>query len=470
MDRTARIVPGVVSVRASLFLSRTKLGVHLALTMGLCGSSLASSVPASQEHKQVHDPLTGYSCLTAFECPCDLITNCRREPLDLTIRHDRDALGRRAYVTNQSNWNSYVLDGLQDRVCLVRRDRDQQCARRKQFKRIERERIANRVGFGQHGDALPNDLEPETAWRHQLDEPRREPTFGRIVHCVHGIADIGSRECRTHDTDAGVNEETSAPLENICIHPSSQLLGLLSRQDRSALDGHALCQQDLIAYGNMGLPHKASRGDFAKHLPHQNRAVQALGDFRVSTSESDIQFFTRVPHIRHDCLGQLGCRAILWKKHDNEKPERPCAQDGNVVRVDVNCVTADLIGGKGDGIGPNDEIVISGVDDGRVLTNLRSNEQARIMLRRMPQQRSHMLKRKFADGQNLLRLTSSHVLMIIDEAAGRVKDRIRGPRFTLVQLRKTKPMPDVPAERRFAMDLSCFGNIYAALSLSNLPT
>jgi len=31
-------------------------------------------------------------------------------------------------------------------------------------------------------------------------------------------------------------------------------------------------------------------------------------------------------------------------------------------------------------------------------------------------------------------------------------------------------MPDVPAERRFAMDLSCFGNIYAALSLSNLPT
>jgi hypothetical protein len=76
----------------------------------------------------------------------------------------------------------------------------------------------------------------------------------------------------------------------------------------------------------------------------------------------------------------------------------------------VNSVTPDVISGKGDGICRDDEIVIACVDDGRVLTNLRSNEQARIMLRQMPQQRSQMLKRKFADWKNLLRLVASHAL------------------------------------------------------------
>jgi hypothetical protein len=74
----------------------------------------------------------------------------------------------------------------------------------------------------------------------------------------------------------------------------------------------------------------------------------------------------------------------------------------------VNSVTPDVISGKGDGICRDDEIAIACVDDGRVLANLRSNEQARIMLWQMPQQRSQMLRRKFADWQNLLWLAASH--------------------------------------------------------------
>jgi len=81
----------------------------------------------------------------------------------------------------------------------------------------------------------------------------------------------------------------------------------------------------------------------------------------------------------------------------------------------VNCVTPDVIRGKGDGICCDDEIAISGFDDGRVLANLGSNEEARIMLRRMPEQRSQMFKRKFANWQSL-RLAASHALTIIDEA------------------------------------------------------
>jgi hypothetical protein len=60
------------------------------------------------------------------------------------------------------------------------------------------------------------------------------------------------------------------------------------------------------------------------------------------------------------------------------------------------------------GICRDDEIAIACVDGGRVLANLRSNEQARIMLWQMPQQRSRMLKRKFADWKNLLRFAASH--------------------------------------------------------------
>ena len=138
-----------------------------------------------------------------------------------------------------------------------------------------------------------------------------------------------------------------------------------------------------------------------------------MGDFRVPAAERDAQFFARGPHIGHDRLGQFGRRAALRKEHDDEEPQRARAQDGNVVRVDVNSVTPDVISGKGDGICRNDEIAITCVDDGRVLANLRSNEQARIMLWQMPQQRAQMLKRKFADWQNLLRLAASHALTLV---------------------------------------------------------
>src|ERR1035437_8874403 len=231
---------------------------------------------------------------------------------------------------------------------------------------------------------------------------------------------MGSRESRTHDTDAGLNQETSGPRQKIGINPSPQPFGLLSCEDRGALDGHTACQQDQIADGDASLPHKASRSDLAEHLTDQNRAVEALGDFRVPAADRDAQFLARGPHIGHDRLGQFGLRAALRKKHDDEEPQRARAQDGNVVRVDVNSVTPDVISGKGDGICRDDEIAIARVDDGRVLANLRSNKQARIMLGQMPQQRSQMLKRKFADWKNIFRLAASHALTLVSSLqAGR---------------------------------------------------
>jgi hypothetical protein len=130
----------------------------------------------------------------------------------------------------------------------------------------------------------------------------------------------------------------------------------------------------------VSLPHKASRGDFPEHLPDQNRSVQALSDFGVPASERNSQFFTGGPYITHDPLGQFACRAILWKKHDNEKPERACTQDSDVVCINVNYVATDVIRGEGDWIGRNNDITISGVDNSRVLANLGTNEETRIKL------------------------------------------------------------------------------------------
>jgi len=76
------------------------------------------------------------------------------------------------------------------------------------------------------------------------------------------------------------------------------------------------------------------------------------------------------------------------------------------------CVTTNMIRGQGDGIRRNDEIAITRIDNGRVLANLGSNQQARIALGQVAQQRSQMLKRKFADWQNLFRLVVSHGLAL----------------------------------------------------------
>ena len=179
--------------------------------------------------------------ITTFEGSRDLVSNWG-ERLYGPIRHDRDALVRRTHLTNHHNRNACGLNGRQDRVRSVWRDGYQQRARRNQFQRIERERTANRVGFGKHGNVLSNDPKPETRGRHQLEEPHREPAFRRIVHRMHDLADIGSRESRIHDTDAGLNQETSGPRQKIGINPSPHSFGLLSCEDRGALDGHTACQ------------------------------------------------------------------------------------------------------------------------------------------------------------------------------------------------------------------------------------
>ena len=206
-----------------------------------------------------------------------------------------------------------------------------------------------------------------------LDIGSAKPARELRQRIPHHLVDI-CRESRIHDTDAGLIQEASGPCQKIGINPSPQLFGFLSCEDCGALDGHAACQQDQITDGDARLPHKSIQCDLAEHLTNQNRAVEALRDFRVPAAEREPQFVARGPHIGQDRLGQFSRRAALRKEHDDEEPQRACAQDRNIVRVDVNCVAPDVISGKGDGICGDDEIAIACVDDGRILSNLRSNK------------------------------------------------------------------------------------------------
>jgi hypothetical protein len=140
------------------------------------------------------------------------------------------------------------------------------------------------------------------------------------VHCAHGVADLGSREGRTHHTDAGFRQEASSSAQNVSINPFPQLVGLLSRQDRRALDGHTPCQQDLIANSDPSFSDKTSRVDLAEHLPDEKRAVQALGNFRVPAAERDAQFFAAIIVSAISGVVRFSGRSMTTKNHNGRAP------------------------------------------------------------------------------------------------------------------------------------------------------
>jgi hypothetical protein len=151
-----------------------------------------------------------------------------------------------------------------------------------------------------------------------------------------------------------------------------------------------------------------SRRNLAKHLTHENRAVEARGDFGMAAADRDAQLVTGCAHVGHDALGQLGRGTAFWKKQNDEEPHGARSQHGDIVRVDVDRVPPDVIGGERDRVGRDDEIPIAGVDDGRVLANLRPNEETGIASGKTGQQWAQMLDREFAGGQNPVRLAARH--------------------------------------------------------------
>lgn len=61
-------------------------------------------------------------------------------------------------------------------------------------------------------------------------------------------------------------------------------------------------------------------------------------------------------------------------------------QHRQVIRVDVNRVPADVIRGTSNRVGRDDEVAVARVDDRGIFANLRTEEQARIMSWKLPEQ------------------------------------------------------------------------------------
>lgn len=74
---------------------------------------LAGTGGPPDEKPDADDSLRSCSRLIAFERPCDLITNCRRERRDLPIHEDCGPLVCRTYFTNRRGRNAGSLNGSQ---------------------------------------------------------------------------------------------------------------------------------------------------------------------------------------------------------------------------------------------------------------------------------------------------------------------------------------------------------------------
>src|SRR5438876_5953893 len=74
---------------------------------------------------------------------------------------------------------------------------------------------------------------------------------------------------------------------------------------------------------------------------------------------------------------------------------------GDVIGVDLERVPADLVGGERDRVGGGHEIAVAHVDDRRVLTDLRTDDDAGIPERVLVEDRLQRLGTKLADWQEL---------------------------------------------------------------------
>ena len=95
----------------------------------------------------------------------------------------------------------------------------------------------------------------------------------------------------------------------------------------------------------------------------------------MSAYRDDAQLGARRPDILENRLGQLR-RGLLWQEYGGQKPGRPRSQAGDIVRVDVHRVAADLLAGEGDRVRLRDENASAAEVDRRgVTTDARSQDQ-----------------------------------------------------------------------------------------------
>src|SRR3989442_1413434 len=176
---------------------------------------------------------------------------------------------------------------------------------------------------------------------------------------------------------------------------------LLARDDRRALERHALGEHHRVADARAARRHEPVLRDLAEHRADDDRAVEAVRDLRVATDERHVELIARRVELVEERRDRgLGGRAG-WKQERREEPTRTRAAYGDVIGVDLERVPADLVGGERDRVGGGHEIAVAHVDDRRVLTDLRTDDDAGIPERVLVEDRLQRLGTKLADWQEL---------------------------------------------------------------------
>src|SRR5439155_141296 len=127
----------------------------------------------------------------------------------------------------------------------------------------------------------------------------------------------------------------------------------------------------------------------------------AVREHRVATVGHHVELIARLVELVEERRDRgLGGRAG-WKQERREEPTRTRAAYGDVIGVDLERVPADLVGGERDRVGGGHEIAVAHVDDRRVLTDLRTDDDAGIPERVLVEDRLQRLGTKLADWQEL---------------------------------------------------------------------
>src|SRR3990172_1907887 len=186
--------------------------------------------------------------------------------------------------------------------------------------------------------------------------PRPPP--GRAQGLAQGPRILYYADARPEDVAAGRLQRRLRHAQ-----PPQPLAGL-PRQNRRPLDGDPLGQDERVTLAGAGGLHQRLALHFAQHRADDDRPVEAEGDLRVAADELHAQRRAGVDELAEDLRGEL-LRSALGQDHGGHEPGRARAHAGDVVRVDVDGVPADVVAGEGDGIRlGHQQPLAAGVNDG----------------------------------------------------------------------------------------------------------
>ncbi len=131
----------------------------------------------------------------------------------------------------------------------------------------------------------------------------------------------------------------------------------------------------MVALARAVRPHEGVGCRFAQHRAGDDRPVEPDRDLGVAADRDDAQLRASGADLFEDLFGQLGRRSF-GEERCRQEPGRACAEAGDVIRVDVHDITADLLRRKRDRVGfRHQHAPVAQVDGGGVAADAGAQEQ-----------------------------------------------------------------------------------------------